>query len=512
MIVDIYGNPIVSTNDRFQRSADTRTKDRPWLPTRLDDITKLIRPVERQTLVAVSRLLVENWGPVRAIARQIPMFTVGRAWVPSLNASAGVKKSAERLVREQFCPSVDLAGNDLATVLYLLTHALIRDGEYFYLLTERKTGWPAIQIIPSHRIGQRSASEKIVANGRYKGLPIEDGVICNRRGTPVAYRFLAEDPKNDEDISARNLIHRFDCDYPEAKRGYPAIAHGLNDGRDGLQAHEWERLNMLARSSHTMIEWNETGAPDNDPRYHFDDDGIPKASGVPGEVTVTPLQGGTWKHFRAGSGSKLEALRHDTPGEVWESHNNRLIRKIYVGVPWPFSWGWEGNGPGGGTAERREIMQARQTIEDTQAIIERDARIILGYGYKKLVKLGAARDTSDWWRWSFSKPPKPTIDDGRVIKGQMDLWRAGLVSDSDMLSDLGKDPEEYWRQKFEHAADKEQAFIEIQASRGVTLDPRYKGMFTPNETAPAQESDDQQDDEEPEDQPENEEDDDSTDD
>lgn len=481
MIVDQYGQPAIYR--RFNRSSETNTADRPWVPLRLDNIEKLITPYDRDILVSVSRGLIENWGPARAIARQIPMYSVGKAWRPTMETSDDVVKAqSETVIRDQFCNMADLQGRDISTLFYHIAHLLVRDGEAFYLLTEWETGFPAIQVIPCHRIGQRDYGRKYkLTDGKYKGLEICEGVIRNRYGTPVAYRVLGETPEMDEDISARSMKHVYDSDYPEARRGYPALSHGLNDGRDALQAHEWERLNMLGRSAHTLIEHNETGVSDNHPQSHFDTDGDTVASGAPNDVTTNTLFGGIYKTVRAGSGFKLESVKHDTPGETWESFQDRMIRKMCSGIPWPFSFVWEGQGKGGGTSERRDIMQARQTIEDMQCTLERHAVTIMGYAYKKLVKLGRIEDSVDWWKWSFSKPPKLTVDDGRVSKANLELWRAGILNDEDLLSDLGKDHNEHFRNRFLRAADKEMMFAEVQESKGVELDTRYKGMFTPND-------------------------------
>lgn len=84
-------------------------------------------------------------------------------------------------------------------------------------------------------------------------------------------------------------------------------------------------------------------------------------------------------------------------------------------------------------------------------------------------------------------PPVLTIDDGRIAKATIELWRAGLISDEDILSDMGKDEEDYWPRKFESAAKKEQAFIDAQQKAGVEIDYRYKGMFTANDMAAKEE-------------------------
>jgi hypothetical protein len=310
-------------------------------------------------------------------------------------------------------------------------------------------------------------------------LAIKDGIIFNQYGTTVAYRLLGETEENDRDLSARFVGHMFDADYSEARRGYPVLAHALNDGRDALQAHEWERLNMLARSAHMLIEHNERGVPDGDPSNHFTDGTDTSGEGT--GVETGSLFGGIYKTVRAGMGYKIESVEHNTPGETWESFGDRMIRKLCAGVPWPYSYTWEGNGKGGGTAERRDIMQARETISDVQHTLERHARRIIGYAYQKLRKKGEVPRSEDWWRWSFSKPSKQTIDDGRVSKQMLELWRAGLVSDDDMLGEMGKEHDEFYRSKFNKAADKEVLFQEAQKAKGVEIDPRVKGMFTPND-------------------------------
>lgn len=481
MIVDQFNNPVSSR--RFNRSAGNSI-DRPWVPTRLDDIGNMIQEYERRTLVAVSRMLVENWATAKAITRQIPMYSVGHAWKPTFETSdTDLKPEVETLIREQFCGMADIHGRSFATVLNQLSHTRLRDGDVFYLLTQRKSGFPAIQIIPSHRIGQRDRGETHVLRGKYRGKRIREGVITDRYGTVVAYRLLGKTADDDQEISSAFLKHVFKSDYPEGTRGYPVLAHALNDGRDALQAHEWERLKMLAVSAHTLIEHNETGAPDGDPRNHFESDGVtPLADGVRGEIETGTVHGGIYKTVRAASGYKLEALEHKTPGDVWESYQNRLDHKLSAGVPWPQSFTGNGNGPGGGVAERRDIMQARKTIENEQEILKPHARTIISYAYKKLVKLGRVEDSPDWWRWSFSMPPKLTVDDGRVSKAMLEMWRAGVVNDEDILDEMGKDHDEHYRNRFNKAADKNLMFEDVQQAKGVELDTRLKGMFTPNDT------------------------------
>ena len=484
-ILDEFGNPAYVSR-RFSQGAE-QSNVRPWQPTRLDDIDKLITSYERETLVSVSRSIIENFGPVKGAIRQIAMYSVGDAWKPK-NASTSERwrKKAERVIREQFCPIADIrgSGRGLTDILYHASLMLDRDGEIFILLTEHEGGFPALQVIPSHRIrsGQysRSGVNEKVKEGRFKGANIADGIIFTATGRVVGYRYMEDDKESFVDLPAASVVHCFESDYPESRRGYPSITHGLNDIRDSMQSHEWERLNMLIRSSIALIESNESGVPDSDlPGNHF---AAERGDLCPQRNTaVKYLDGGAVKHFRAGTGSKIDVLKHENPGNMWSDYNNRMIQMTLAGIPWPVELTWGSTGQG--TAERKQIELARRTIKDRQATLRVMARRCIGYACKKLIKLGRIAESEDWWRWDFNMPPILTIDDGRIAKATIELWRAGLISDEDILSDMGKDEEDYWPRKFESAAKKEQAFEDAKAKSGLELDYRYKGMFTANDMA-----------------------------
>jgi capsid protein len=480
----------------FSRGATAGGGSRPWVPTRLEDIDKLIRAYDRKTLVGVSRHMVENWGPTKAIALIFQMLVVGSSWRPSMQSSdKDYRKEIETIIREQFIPAGNLSGGGRSVQSAIADIPLlrVRDGESFWLLTEYSGGFPALQNIPSHRIGTRNNGEdKTLKKGKYSGAKIIDGVILNRLGTVIAYQFLGETEKEDEQIPAQSIVHDFVSMYPEGRRGYPMIAHGLNDARDSMQSHEWERMNMLWRSSITAIENNQDGvARGTHPSSFFSTptmetgaDGVVVA-GAPMKTTMNVVDGpGRTLHYKAGTGSKLELLKHDNPGEIYESFGDRMIRSICAGVPIPISVVWQATGQG--TAERRDIEQTRRVVSKMQADILPAVRRIFGYATKKFVKLGLVSDSPDWWRWKFSPPPEFSIDPGRDIKAKLDLHSKGLLSDGQIIQALGYDgdDEEYWTEKFNDACEKEILFKEIQKQHGVTIDDRYKGMWTPNDQGP----------------------------
>lgn len=477
-------------NYLFSRGATAGGGSRPWMPTRLADIDKLIRAHDRKTLLGVSRHMVENWGPTKAIALILKMLVVGASWRPSMqSADKEYRKEIERVIREQFMPVGNIAGGGRTVQQSIsdMPFLRVRDGESFWLLTEYSTGFPAIQNIPSHRIGSRNYSEQ-VKSGRFAGAKIVDGVIINRNGTVIGYQFLGDTDKEDEQIPVQSIVHDFVSMYPEGRRGYPMIAHGLNDARDSMQSHEWERLNMLWRSSIVAIENNQDGVARGSHPDSFFSAGTTAADGSAGcdmKTTANVIDGpGRTLHYKAGTGSKIELMKHDNPGEIYESFGDRMIKSIAAGVPLPVSVIWQATGQG--TAERRDIEQTRRLVSQMQSGIMPAAKRIMGYATQKMVKIGRAPASDDWWRWTFSMPPEFSIDPGRDTKAKLDLHARGLITDAQIIQALGYegDEEEYWIEKFDDACEKELLFQEAQERHGVTIDPRYKGMWTPNDLGP----------------------------
>lgn len=484
-------------NYLFSRGATAGGNTRPWIPTRLADIDKLIQSHDRKTLLAVSRHMVENWGPTKAIALILKMLVVGSSWRPSMQSDdKDYRKEIEAIIREQFMPIGNLAGGgrSMQTAIADIPFLRVRDGESFWLLTEYNTGFPAVQNIPSHRIGTRNFNpDNKVKGGKFSGAKIIDGVILNRVGTVIGYQFLGDTEKEDDQIPVQSLVHDFVSMYPEGRRGYPMIAHGLNDARDSMQSHEWERLNMLWRSSIVAIENNLDGvAKGNHPAAFFNDASLVNESGTvscPVKTTADIIDGpGRTLHYKAGTGSKLELLKHDNPGAIYESFGDRMIRSICAGVPIPISVVWQATGQG--TAERRDIEQTRRIVSTMQSGILPSVRRIFGYATKKFVKLGLASDSPDWWRWKFSPPPEFSIDPGRDVTAKLALHARGLITDGQIIQALGfdGDDEEFWTEKFDDACEKEIMFNEAQKRHKVEIDPRYKGMWTPNDQGPQEQA------------------------
>jgi len=472
-IVDLYGNAY-SYSRKPARSAEQHTNQRPWEPTDLKNIGDLVPANDRKVLLSASRKLFLNLGPARGAIEQKAMYSVGRAWNPKFTGEdSDFGTAAASWLANTWYGVADVRGgmHDFKTTLYLLSTAIDRDGEAFVLLTESKAGFPRIQHIPAHRIGNPNN----VKDDKMRGGMLIDGIICNSDGAPREYALLTTDGKLQEWIPAQDIIHLYDPSWQEQGRGLPAFTHALNDLRDMLQSHEWERMAQLMLSSIGLIEHNEHGGAD------MDDNGTVLAGNTTTQtgVTVERLEGGSVRYFKANSGAKLDTIVSDRPGEVWESFHDRIIRSSLAGINWPYSMVWKATGQG--TAERSELGKAQRAVEDRQDILFYFARRVVGYAVAKAQKTGSLAKSADWWKWEFTMPSKLTIDDGRVAKELESMWKIGARNMRDIVGMMGKDLGEHYRERAEEIAMRKMAAKEASAKYGVEIEDRDMAMLTPNE-------------------------------
>jgi hypothetical protein len=91
--------------------------------------------------------------------------------------------------------------------------------------------------------------------------------------------------------------------------------------------------------------------------------------------------------------------------------------------------------------------------------------------------------------WSFSKPPRLSVDDGREAKMELEEWRAGLRNTDEILESRGLtcDPFDERRARIigNRKATAKRIAEEISAATGyqIEIEEREMAMLTPNEVA-----------------------------
>ena len=473
-ILDQFGR----TYARRAARAANLDHQRPWEPIEKKDIAQLIPSVDRTTIMSHARRIYINFGPIRNAINQRSMYAVGKAFVPIFKgADKEFGQLATNWVAQSFYPIGDVRGgvHDFRNNLFNYSSAVDIDGEIFILLTETPNGYPQYQGIPSHRI----ANGQGMSDGPMRGGTLQDGIIYWPNGAPKEYSFCDKEGQFVEWIPAENIIHAYEPEWQYQGRGITALAACINDCRDIIQSTEWERLAMLQMSSISMVEYNENGGADTDDPYTqlIGDSATGKG------ITVESLDGGTVRYFRSNSGSKIETVTNTRPGNPFMDFHDRLLRSSFATLNWPYAF-YSGHGAGGGTAQRTEIAMAQRAIEDRQDLLFFIAKRIVGYAVAKAQKRGDLPQSSDWWKWEFSTPPKLTIDDGRITKELETMWRMGAANMRDIVSMRGKTLEEHYTERAHEIALRKIAAREAAAEYGVPVDDREMAMLTANEMQP----------------------------
>jgi hypothetical protein len=295
------------------------------------------------------------------------------------------------------------------------------DARMFVLLTKWASGWPALQFLEGHRIGQRDHVDggKIVGSddafttiaqdgkttrvrGAYAGLMISNGVITNQAGYEVAYRVLGAKREQDQDISAQDLIQIATPQRYSEGCPVPDIARALMDFLAVDTAQTCQLDQQIADSKQTFLEYNETGR--QDPVAVLAGMGSNKTrDGTPTEM----IERGNYRYLKSGSGD-LKPFESDRPSDQWMNFDERVVARAAAAVRWRA----EMLDPSklGGVAGRAFQDQINTLIMDEFAMVEPAIVRVVGYFVSCLIGLRVIPNSNEWMRWEIASPPYFEID------------------------------------------------------------------------------------------------------
>ena len=305
----------------------------------------------------------------------------------------------------------------------LESKALDVDGDFFILLTETETGFPQLQYLEAHRIGQTVYdNERLVTEGKYKGLRIQNGVIYNEFARAVGYRVLDESGENFRDISARDMIHVTDPDWFSQGRGIPAIASGMLDWYDLAEVRDFEKIAQKVNAALTLKEKNASGTVD-------------AAKGIVSGQRVKPgkfcIPNACGRHDSLPEAfDSLEAHESNRPSDGFLKFTDKVEASAFYGMKWRREMlDSSAVGGAGVRAFQRDINDA---INDRFELLERYKKRVAVWIMAKRAKQGAYTLPDDWMKCSFTKPREFTVDDGNSRKADREDLRAGIASECDI--------------------------------------------------------------------------------
>lgn len=420
-----------------QRSRDD-DRLRPRQPNHFADYIALLSPWRHQELSSECRAIASH-GVTSALIDNKTSYVSSSNFAPEFYGSDAKYGSEVITALTDALKICNIRGPryDWRTTWSLGVRHRATDGSYFVLLTTwGDTGWPAIQVLEGHRIGQRSGTAGIVKaddawtnivaedgsttrrKGAYAGLRIHNGVIYNAAGTEVAYRVLAATAAEDEDISARDMIHVARPTRHSEGRPAPEMATAILDFLAIDLAQTCQLDQQLIDAKLTLLESNATGKYDAAQAFS----GAPRANTASGSP-VEMVERGMTRHYK--TGNEIKAHQSARPSDQWMNFDWRVLSRASAAIRWRA----EMLDPSklGGVAGRAFQDQINTEIQAEFLIDAPAATRVLRYFNAKLTALKVVRKHEDWQKLGVAAPTYFEIDRASA-KLDLEDVAAGRVS------------------------------------------------------------------------------------
>lgn len=482
-ILDWTGSPAIysGSGNLYQRDeADMRL--RPLPRSLFDDYLKLLSPTRWRQLLSESRTIASR-GQVAAAIWQKADYVSASHWRPYFTGEdSDWGEQAEKLLEDtknNCCTRGDRFPWRALWRMSIPTRAA--DGGFFVLLTSNADGWPLLQPIEAHRIGQRGSGQtvgetdalssftmidgtKAQQKGVYAGLRIVNGIIYSRQGMEVAYRVLGATSDQDEDISAQDMIHIGAPRWYSEGRPLPEIAPALLD-LAGIQMSRTAQLDgQIIDSKLTVIEENQTGTQDQ-LRNAIN----PSRSGPTGQMTNPELvERGTFRYVKSGSGS-VKPYESRRPSAEWMGFDQRMSSVAIAAIGWRMEMLDPSDLRGAATRGFQDQINTAilNSFHDASPAVVRCTR----YRIAKFIQLGMLKDHPEFMSWDVAPPPEFTVDRGQ-LKTDLDGVRTGAEAMPFLQRRLGYQPRHVLVSQAKYEKMKDQ----IAAQYGI--DPQRLGSLT----------------------------------
>jgi hypothetical protein len=426
-LVDAYNRPAIYSGGAsgvlYRRTeADDRLRPRP--PNHFADYLTLLSPARYRELVSECRSLATR-GLASALLENKADYVAASSFRPRFagnNTAWGTVASAALEDALKIC-NIRGPRFDWRSSWRMAVRARATDARLFILLTKWGSGWPAIQVLEGHRIGQREdygnspvvvgkddafttitndSGEQSRVRGVYQGLAINHGVITNSTGTEVAFRVLGPRKEDDQDISARDLIQLATPQHYSESSPVPDIARALMDFLALDTAQTCQLDQQIADAKQTFLETNETGKEDPVKVLSGMADGT-RLDGTPTEM----IERGNYRYLKSGTGM-LKPFESNRPSDQWMNFDARVTSRAAAAIRWRA----EMLDPSklGGVAGRAFQDQINTLIADEFCTIAPAAVRVLGYFASTLIGLKVIPNSPEWMKWELAPPPLFQVD------------------------------------------------------------------------------------------------------
>ncbi len=435
---------------RMVEAANWRPEERAWVQSQAQDSKVDISNGDRVRLLGLSRKLFYNNAIVRSAIRDKATYSVGSAIAPQANSGDPAWDDAAEAWWENWSKSPEISErHDMRRLQMLISEAIDRDGEIFAILTNKRDGAPAVQVVESHR----------VANPPDKADQIIDGVSLDRFARPLAYHVVEGDTfsqRTSRSIQADLMLHVYEPERPDQVRGYPAVAVALNNLLDRDELLRFEMQAAKIGSSIGLVVQNAQGGVGAE--GFFGD--LSKSTGE-SLTRETVFGGGMIPRLKATE--RIESFMMNRPNEKLDAHLEQYIRAAALGLGLPYEFIWDTSAVGG-VAQRFIIQKAARAFSARQdVLISSFLGKLWNYAIANAMRRRELPQNANWRSVHWQTPRSITVDVGREAAARRDDVKAGLMTLADFFGEQGLD----WKTAMQEIAAERQFAAELGVVVGV---------------------------------------------
>jgi lambda family phage portal protein len=466
-------NPRAQSYDAARPSIQRRF---PYNATAVDSHID-VSGADRERLMKLSRWLYNNAPFLRGLVNEKARYSVGSGIRPQARSGDETWDLAAETFFEQWSRVADLQGRyTWREMQRIASIAIDRDGEVFFRATAQTTGYPALQLILAHRIGDARSSIYEPSNpaAREGGQNIIDGVVVNPQLRPIFYRYLVGDGIDPsarfEDIPAQQLIHVGEASQGDELRYVTPLAPSINHLRDVGDAVGFEKM-AIKISSYIALAIKSSNPQGAD---FFGEATHSVNSQDNSEVTVESLGNAGGAIPRLGMGEDLISWTSNRPSQNFREFCDVLLREVCLnlGVPWEFA---ARPAEAGGAALRAVLVRAQRTFEQRQALlIDRLCSRVWAHVITIGMQRGLIPQNDNWFKVEWQRPAAASVDYGREAAANLNDVRSGLRTYSEDYSERGLE----WKDQLRQRATEAKYLADLAAE--FKLHPDQIATFNPN--------------------------------
>jgi len=443
LIVDRFGKPMASSLYPTPNSISPY-RNRPRQYLKATDISTQIDCCTHTSQVAHSRGIYAQVPSINSVINTIARRTAGKGWTPVFRGeNSAWGEEASNWLKQNWFPVANAAGGqyDFRTSLTIAATSVLVDGDVLMVFQNGLSGYPQINFVASHRIGQRTAQEKEVTNGSYKGLRLFNGVIVNKVGRPVAFRILGDSEENDYDLSAQNCRLIYDPSYFGQYRGIPRIAVGLQSCLD-VEDIEWYMRRLIQiESMQKVIHKTPSGeVEDEDAQSYGTYTGTTARDTTADTLPPLPVVRTLDSDIQViSSDGDITSYQTDRPHANAVSYIERVEHSIIASLGW--SRHLVDYSKTGGAPHRSVLEECQNFVDIQQQNLTQPIKLAVNFALVKAMQDGLITDNfdSDWWNWSWLYPSSLTADSGYDREADRKDLDLGIITEQMICAKYGRD-------------------------------------------------------------------------